>query len=414
MKTKIFILALFLSQMAYSQTIKKSSIDIGGASVRNASIQMVYTIGEVNVEEVTVGTIGISEGFIGPNIFSAPDNQTPVINEIVAPVDPIPLSENAIVEVFFTDNNLTEATISWGDGSAVVFGDFSSQPITWEYIYPAPGVYPISIKLVDVGGEIAEEIYRYIVVYDPEGGFVTGGGWINSPAGAYVPDPLLEGKANFGFVSKYKKGASIPTGNTEFQFKAGDLNFNSYVYDWLVIAGAKAKFKGEGTINGAGVYGFMISAIDGDLKDQGEDMFRIKIWDKMDGDVVVYDNQIEASDDADPTTELGGGSIVIHTTKDKLKSASVLDPEAKLKIYPNPFDNSIYVDLFSESTHDIIIDMVDMSGRVIEYMYAGIVKGKVDHHFELNTKSDLIPGYYMLRIRNVDGEYLGRKMILKQ
>jgi len=40
--------------------------------------------------------------------------------------------------------------------------------------------------------------------------------------------------------------------------------------------------------------------------------FRIKIWDKDNGDVVVYDNQIGADDDAEPTTAIGGGSIVVH------------------------------------------------------------------------------------------------------
>lgn len=37
----------------------------------------------------------------------------------------------------------------------------------------------------------------------------------------------MTGKATFGFVSKYKKGATLPTGETEFQFKAGNLNFMS-------------------------------------------------------------------------------------------------------------------------------------------------------------------------------------------
>ena len=58
--------------------------------------------------------------------------------------------------------------------------------------------------------------------------------------------------------------------------------------------------------------------------------------------------------------------------------------------------------------------MIDMNGRVIAHMYTGIIKANVDHHFELNTSEDLIPGYYMLRIRNVKGEYIGREMILKQ
>ena len=44
-------------------------------------------------------------------------------------------------------------------------------------------------------------------------------------------------------------------------------------------------------------------------------MFRIKIWDKDDGDSIVYDNQMDAAEDADPTTQIGGGSIVIHKSK---------------------------------------------------------------------------------------------------
>jgi hypothetical protein len=137
----------------------------------------------------------------------------------------------------------------------------------------------------------------------------TGGGWINSPAGAYVANPTLAGKATLGFVSKYQKGATAPTGNTEFQFHAGDLNFKSTSYDWLVVAGTKAQYKGTGTINGAGTYGFMLSAIDGGTK--GSDMFRIKIVDKTTGNV-VYDNQMGASDTADPATVIEGGSIVVH------------------------------------------------------------------------------------------------------
>ena len=86
----------------------------------------------------------------------------------------------------------------------------------------------------DVGtADTWNDLDAMFVVYDPSGGFVTGGGWIDSPAGAYSPDEELTGKANFGFVSKYQQGASVPTGQTEFQFKAADLNFHSTDYQWL-------------------------------------------------------------------------------------------------------------------------------------------------------------------------------------
>ena len=73
-----------------------------------------------------------------------------------------------------------------------------------------------------------------------------------------------------------------------------------------MISGSKAQYKGSGTINGSGSYGFILTATDATT-----DLFRIKIWDKSTG-LPVYDNQLGASDTADPTTMLAGGSIVIH------------------------------------------------------------------------------------------------------
>ena len=73
-----------------------------------------------------------------------------------------------------------------------------------------------------------------------------------------------------------------------------------------------------GTINGEGEYKFKIMAIDGDLQGgDGIDKFRIKIWEKDEqgNEVVIYDNQLGAGDDADPVTDLGGGSIVIQKAK---------------------------------------------------------------------------------------------------
>jgi hypothetical protein len=115
------------------------------------------------------------------------------------------------------------------------------------------------------------------------------------------------GKATFGFVSKYKKGAEVPTGNTEFQFKAGDLNFHSTSYDWLVVTGSDfAKFKGVGLINGALAdngepFKFQLWAGDGD-----PDTFHIKIWwEDGSGEHVVYDN--------DMNQPISSGNIVVHS-----------------------------------------------------------------------------------------------------
>ena len=234
-------------------------------------------------------------------------------------ISPNPAAQGTPTELIatFTGPTETTATINWGDGTTVTASS-SNGTVTGSHTYAEVGVYTVVVTLATTctcdSSDPVE--FQYAVVYDPSAGFVTGGGWIDSPAGASTQYPDAVGKASFGFVSKYKKGQSTPTGNTEFQFKAGDLNFHSDTYDWLVIAGAKAKYKGTGTINGAGNFGFMLSAVDEELTPSTDvDLFRIKIWDKDDGDAVVYDNNKEETDDADPTTEIGGGQIVIHKGK---------------------------------------------------------------------------------------------------
>lgn len=206
-----------------------------------------------------------------------------------------------------------------------VDGTIAGLNVTANIQFPTPGVYLVTLTVCDPTGTVGEadlvenDLLAYVVIYDPDGGFVTGGGWINSPAGAFHRDleefAGVTGKATFGFVAKYLKGAKVPTGNTEFQFKAGNLNFKSNAYQWLVVAGARAQYKGWGTINNLGEYAFILTAIDGALLGgNSADRFRIKIWDEDSG-TVVYDNQAGAADTADLTTDgtlLGGGSIVIH------------------------------------------------------------------------------------------------------
>jgi hypothetical protein len=102
----------------------------------------------------------------------------------------------------------------------------------------------------------------------------------------------------------------VPTGNTEFNFKAGGLNFHSDEYDWLVVNqdGTNAQYKGVGTINGdpgpGNGYKFMLWAGDSE-----PDTSRIRIWtEDADGvETDVYDNGTDQA--------IGGGNIKIHDGK---------------------------------------------------------------------------------------------------
>ena len=79
-----------------------------------------------------------------------------------------------------------------------------------------------------------------------------------------------------------------------------------------MVAKAKAHYQGSGTINARGDYGCLLTVVDGRQPGGGGvDRCRIKIWDKSTGDI-VYDNQMGASNTADPATAVGGGSIVIR------------------------------------------------------------------------------------------------------
>ena len=198
-----------------------------------------------------------------------------------------------------------------------------SGTVTGTYTFASAGVYKMKLTVTDcapcaaadrtsISADSIDGLDVTIVIYDPTAGFVTGGGWIMSNPGAYTIDPSLSGKANFGFVSKYQKGATKPTGETEFQFKAGGLNFHSTSYDWLVVSGPMAQYKGTGTINGAGNYQFLLTGRDGKQSGGGgADGFRLKI---TDGTAVIYDNMISADDSITTSNVqvLGGGSVQIQ------------------------------------------------------------------------------------------------------
>lgn len=248
-------------------------------------------------------------------------NVAPTVTTLTLPHDPAQVNTIVSGSAAFTDPGIADshtARWDWGDGSSSagsVSESNGSGTVSGTHSYTQPGVYTVRVTVTDDDGASGEMLFHYVVIFDPNGGYVTGGGWINSPSGACKLAAACEaatGRANFGFNSKYKHGATVPTGQTEFQFKAGNLNFHSATYEWLVVSGAKAQYKGSGTINGAGDYGFMLTAIDGQINGGGgSDKFRIKIWNKTSG-AVVYDNQMGAADDADPSTTLQGGSIVIH------------------------------------------------------------------------------------------------------
>lgn len=206
-----------------------------------------------------------------------------------------------------TDNGVWDGGPAWSpDGSRLAF--YSYRDGNGEiYVMIPDGTAPTRLTT-----NTADDYYPAWWGVYTTGQHVTGGGWITSPAGAWSAAPAMTGKATFDFVSKYQTGATVPKGTLKFRFGPAGLTFLSTGYDWLGVVGAKAQVLGRGTINGAGDYGFRLSAIDAKgLGIKKPDLFRLRVWDRGTG-AIVYDSQPGVDEYADPTTALGGGSIVIH------------------------------------------------------------------------------------------------------
>ena len=284
--------------------------------------------------------------------------------------------------------------------------------------------YPIGLYKIDaIAGSGCATTVAYMTIYDPNGSFITGGGWIMSPEGALTirdGSELLKGKANFGFNAKYKKGKTTTAeveGNTEFQFQTGNFNFKSNILTTgtLVISGAKATFRGEGTVNSSGNYGFMVAAIDGDISGGGGvDKFRIKIWDKSNGNKTVYDNQMNAAENIDATTGLGGGSIVIHEVKTK---AAFIEPEVvavepTLESFPNPFNDRLNIEFSSVNDTQAILEIYSITGAKLETLFNGPVEGGV--LYKVEYVPNLVSSQMVLYKLTMDGKTQVGKMMYNE
>jgi hypothetical protein len=280
-----------------SATFASSNFAPNSASDANSSLSASISQPDANNDVFAITSpVNLVAGFTGATVSNP--NQSPTAQWAIT---------NTGTHYSFT----TAGTIS---GSTV-----TGSPTFTSGSSAGAGVYSFTLTCTDgLGGIVVANTVAgspaAIIIYDPSAGFVTGGGWFISPAGADAWSPSATGKATFGFVSKYQKGMTVPSGDTEFQFEAGNFNFHSTAYTWMVISGGLAQYQGTGTINGSGTFNFMLTARDGALYGGGQpDGFRIRITDQS--GTLVYDNLISSNTSMTSanTQALGGGSIIIHS-----------------------------------------------------------------------------------------------------
>ena len=240
-------------------------------------------------------------------------NVAPSLAAFSIPATPMGLTPGGItvpVSSSFTDPGTVDThTASLDCGSGVtaqseVVGEMASSACS----FSSAGVYSIRLTVRDKdGGSDTKLSSAPIVVFDPAGGRLTGGGWVASPAGAVAFAPTAAGKLTFSLNARYEPGSSIPTGKAELNLTVGKLEFRSTSLDWLVATEASAQLQGRGTVNGRGDYAFSVVAIDG----QSTGAVRIRIWHRTSG-TLLYDSRPGAPLDETGVTALGGGSIQLH------------------------------------------------------------------------------------------------------
>lgn len=365
--------------------------------------------------------------FVNPDAIDPPDGSVDAncdgifgcdgieILTVNGPVDPIELGNSVQIDVFWQGTNPKETIWDWGGPGVEISNTIIQNVNEASFNYDSAGVYEVSITMIDSCGGIIDTSFKYVVIYDPSGGFVTGSGSIFSPPGASVQFPNATGEATFGFVSKYDKKKGVPKGNTEFEFKAGDLEYVSNEYDWLVISGNKAKFKGRGSVNEEAGFQFLISAIDGDLKSKGDpDIFRIKIWEE-ESEIVVYDNEIGIGFDEDPITQIMEGSIVIHVPKTAKKSVELLSEQnnfgsegnSEIRVFPNPTKGQVQIELGGINSSEFDVVVTNLAGqKLIQRTY------RSTHRIQLDL-SDNTAGIYFVNVIAGDKRKLS-KIVLQR
>ncbi|MFD1616194.1 T9SS type A sorting domain-containing protein [Gelatiniphilus marinus] len=141
-------LACFQTQ---AQTIEKYSIDNGGASTTNGNITLLYTIGEVNIQELNAGNIILSEGFINSNF-----GETLNIAEVNSRENKIQMYPNPAQEVFYVSSSEPITQITLYDVSGKQITKTNAEQMNVNHL--AAGVY-----FVRISTEISNEVKRLVV-----------------------------------------------------------------------------------------------------------------------------------------------------------------------------------------------------------------------------------------------------------
>nr|MDQ3283186.1 DNA/RNA non-specific endonuclease [Acidobacteriota bacterium] len=278
--------------LSYAWSVKKN----GAAFANGSGTSINFTPNDNGSYEISV-VVTDAAGATGSDTKTvAVTNAAPALTTVSGPNAALSLGTAASINFTFSDAGAGDthtATLMWDDGTTSTVA-CAARVCSATHTFTAAGTYGVAIVLGDDDGATAAATFNYVIVYDVNAGSVTGGGTIDTPTG----------RATLNVNAQYLKNRL--SGNT--QFKLAGNEFRSTSYEWLVVNGGNAQYKGAGTINGIANYDFLVTVSDGAV-----DKFRIKIWERNTG-TVVYDNATGASDDLDAANPqpIATGNITVH------------------------------------------------------------------------------------------------------
>jgi hypothetical protein len=293
----------------------------------------------------------------------------------------------------FWDVPANKHTAKWLiDGSTTVSGGViepsgsKNGKVSGNYKFTSPGIYKIQMNVTDQNktmnyANTNGELEALVVIYDPANGNAYGGGYFNSPAGGLASNRAATGKVSYGFTVSNFKNSTYPKGETQLNFSISDFEFNALNFEYLMISGANAQFKGTGKVAGdrAG-YAFIMTVTDGQLDGTGVDKVRIKIYNNRSG-VVIYDNQPGAGDAALPTQAVGSNSTVVIggasqakrlsgsvSVKSNVPAAELVKPSEEFNVntYPNPTSANFSLIVHGTTNEKVSMQVFDIFGRLVE------------------------------------------------
>ncbi|KAB2340364.1 family 43 glycosylhydrolase [Actinomadura rudentiformis] len=227
-------------------------------------------------------------------------NALPHITSVSTGGRPVKAGAVTTLRAPFTDAGSADThtcEVDWRDGT-VGDGKVADGVCTAKHTYAKAGIYRPVVTVDDDDGGRPRATAPETIVYDRSAGYPSGSGWYTSPAGAYLKNPALTGKARFSLLVKYRKdGRTAPEGHMKFAFKAGGIDLSSKTFDWLVVTGGRAELQGT-----AGAYTYRL-AVTGRTGTGGINSLTMRIWNTVTGEVVY---------DLPSGTAMTGGDIRIN------------------------------------------------------------------------------------------------------